>query len=491
MDNGSIKARHEEWKQRQLISCQTIEELRTLYRKWLYIEDKDLDFIDVALACSMDREIPGDPAWLYLIAPSGGLKSELIRCLSTFKNAYTLDTLTTATFVSGLTQKNKETGELEPVAGLLKKMDGKCVMIKDFTTILKTSDDNRNEIYGQLRSIYDGYFEKGVGTLPDPIRVRATIGLVVGVTPVIDKYTLMASTLGERFLKIRSNPDRLKATRKAVSNEGNEANMREELANGTRTFFESRNFDYIPEFTAEQTESLINMGMYIGIMRANVWKTWEGGKVVDMDIMGSEVPTRVTKQLKHLVKLLCIVRGRDTVTDHEMATVARVAMDTAEPKNQALVWTHVTLYGADMPCDVNDIGGATSGVSKATARTNLRILEALGAVEFIDENSYRFRGSFIHYMQSIFSSNNGSIKLGSTPLPLTSYKKEAKQGLLDLTKKEVSEKIYSYVFDKGPVKEAEMILEFDLELEEIRMYMQMLKQNDMVFSVRPGVWQTK
>ncbi len=482
---SDFKERHEEWKERQLITCHTIEELYKLYRKWWYIEDRDLDFIDVGLACTLDREIPGDPAWLYLIAPSGGLKSELIRCLSTYKKAYTLDTLTTATFVSGLTQKNKDTGELEPVGGLLKKMDGHCLMIKDFTTILKTSDDNRNELYGQLRAIYDGYYEKGVGTLPDPIRVRSKIGLVVGVTPVIDKYTLMASTLGERFLKIRSNPDRIKATTKAIANEGNEELMREELRIGTSSFFESRNFDYLPTFTEEQIKDLINMGMYVGIMRANVWKTWDAGRVVDMDIMGSEVPTRITKQLKHLIKLLCVVRGKDTVTDAEMRTAARVAKDTAEPKNQAIVETHLITYGVDMPSHPDDIGNLTSGVSRSTARNNLQVLEALGAVQFDEDGTYRFTVPFGNYMQSIYHKYHDD---NHTPSPLLHYQEKPKQGLLELANKEILQTVFAYVFEHNPCKEADMILDMEIELDKLRIYLKTLKNDGLVNSMRPGVW---
>ena len=491
VDVEGFKERHEEWKERQLITCTNIDDLHKLYRKWLYIEDNDLDFIDVGLACSMDREIPGDPAWLYLIAPSGGLKSELIRCLSTFSKAYTLDTLTTATFISGLTQRNKETGELEPVGGLLKKMDGHCVMIKDFTTILKTNDDNRNELYGQLRSIYDGYYERGVGTLPEPIRVVSSIGLVVGVTPVIDKYTLMASTLGERFLKIRSNPDRIKATTKAIENEGNEKTMREELSIGTRSFFESRNFDYMPDFTPEQNTHLINMGMYVGIMRANVWKTYENGRVVDMDIMGSEVPTRITKQLKHLVKLLCIVRGKDTVTDAELATASRVARDTAEPKSQSIVETHLTLYGADNPAHIGDIGQAAPGVSPSTARNNLTILEALGAVIIEEDGMYRFTPSFSNYMLSIFKKYNEE---EGVPIPPESYQTNPEKRLLDLTKKEQIDTVYAYIFDNKEikeVKETDIILDFEIELSELRTYLKILERDDMVFSPRPGLWKPK
>ncbi len=214
MESEDFKKRHDAWKEAG--QCDNIDKLFSVYRKWLYIEDVDRDFIEVSIAASLDREIPGDPVWIYLIAPPGGIKSELITAIGqAYPKAYTLDTLTESTFISGMAEKNHDTGEYEPIAGILQDLDGKTMMIKDFTTVLAMNEDKRNEIYGQLRSIYDGYFQKAFGTMRRKISVKAKIGLVVGVTPIIDRYVATQSLLGERFLKVRNNPDRLKAAEKA------------------------------------------------------------------------------------------------------------------------------------------------------------------------------------------------------------------------------------------------------------------------------------
>ena len=83
--------------------------------------------------------------------------------------------------MSGLTEKDPNTGERIPYAGILQDLDGKTVIIKDFTTILNSSEETKTEIYGQLRSIYDGFYEKAFGTMRKKVSIKAVIGLLVGV----------------------------------------------------------------------------------------------------------------------------------------------------------------------------------------------------------------------------------------------------------------------------------------------------------------------
>jgi hypothetical protein len=373
--------------------------------KWLYLEPDDGDFIDVSLAALLDREIPGDPVWLYLIGDPGALKSELLRAYSTYPRAYTLDILTTATFISGLTQKNSETGEPEPIGGILQHLDGKTVVVKDFTTLLNSAEDSRTEIYGQLRSIYDGYFEKAFGTMPRKVSVRAKIGLVCGVTPVIDKYSAMHSTLGERFLKIRTNPDKWKAATRALRNEGKEQIMRQELGNATRTFLENLDFKVVPELTEEQETDIINISMFVSLLRSNIWSTYDNGYLVDMEIISSEVPTRLAKQFKHLVKLLAIIRGHpDYVTEREMATLGRVARDTAEPRKQSIM-DYFYRWGHDLAFEPNDMAGSINGLYRKSVRNHLQILQTLECIELLEDKNdelYQLTEEFKSYFKAVY-----------------------------------------------------------------------------------------
>ncbi len=269
---------------------------------------------------------------------------------------------------------------------------------------LNSSEETKTEIYGQLRSIYDGYYEKAFGTMREKVSIEAVIGLLVGVTPIIDKYTRMQSSLGERFLKIRNNPDRWKAAEQALKNESKEAQMRDELSYATKTFLESLDFSKIPEISVEQHLDILRMAMYVGFMRANVWASYESGSVVDMELMGSEVPTRLAKQFKHLVKLLAIVRGHDKVIDEDMVTLGRVARDTAETKKQAII-NHFVEYGGrtlEMCFDPVDIAGHVKGLFRTNTRNHMDVLQALDCMYQTDAGLYGLADEFREYVWEVY-----------------------------------------------------------------------------------------
>jgi len=328
----------EEMKQTVFHEPTNLEELHTTFEYWLYLSDEDKETIDVVLAASLDRDIPGDPLWLYLISPSGGFKTELIRTLKKFPRIYTIDSLTPATFVSGKVEKDNETGDLVPVAGILELIDGKVLVIKDFTVILSSPDLTRTEIYGQLRAIYDGYFEKGFGTLPYPIRVESKIGLIAAVTPAIDHYTKAHNILGERFLKIRQHPNDEETTKQAFRNLGKETLMREVLSAATAFYlqFVRTNKPY-PKLSGKQMNKLIKIARYIALMRTRILGRYYHGLLAEPYLTEPEVPTRVVKQLKKLAIGLAIVRQHNTITEEDITTIKRVAKDCAIPVRQKIV----------------------------------------------------------------------------------------------------------------------------------------------------------
>ncbi len=362
---------------------------------------QDHEALEIILTGALDRKIPGDPSWWYLIGAPASSKTEQINAMAGLKCVYPLDTLTPQTFVSGLTRNNKETGEPEPIGGLLRKMDGKTLMVKDFTTILQGNKDNREEIFGQLRSIYDGKFEKGFGTLPEPIRIKATIGAVFGVTPIVDKYTNLQSLLGERHLKIRINPDPMKAAIKALENEGREGQLRQDLRNAVQCFVEHLDLNKIPTISMEYTRQILAMGMYIASMRANVWKQYnENGQLVDADVLYREIPTRICKQLKHTAKLLAMIRGEEEVGEAEMATLGRVAKDTADQKKQEIIEVF-NRCGWDQILEPSYIASQTRGLFRGNAAVHLEVMQLLGAMNCVDKG-YGLTDDFRLYAQTVY-----------------------------------------------------------------------------------------
>jgi hypothetical protein len=370
-------------------------------------------------------------------------------------------------------------------------MDGKTLVVKDLTTLLNSSEENRTEIYGQLRSIYDGFFEKGFGTLPKKVSINARIGLIAGVTEIVDKYSAMHSTLGERFLKIRSNPNKWKAAEKALLNEGKEMEMRQELRNATTTFLSNLRFDRTPALTRHQETEILKMSMYTALMRSNIWTRYDHGEIVDMDIISSEVPTRLAKQLKKLAKLLSIVRGHpDKITERELSTLSRVARDTAEPYKQSIM-NHFHKHGHTLSFEPNDVGRAVKGLYRKTARNHFKILETLECVNSVrsgNETLYELSDEFVEYFEAVFRTN---IQLpgasSQEKLKYQSFRERTQGESIDMNPKlvELLDKTYNYI-RAGFTTAEEIQQQLGIQLKGVKMLLNCLETDGVVYQRPPG-----
>jgi hypothetical protein len=301
----------------------------------------------------------------------------------------------------------------------------------------------------------------------------------------------MHSVLGERFVKVRSNPNKWMAATRALGNEGHEEIMRQELANGVRTFIESLSFSTVPEPTEDQAQEILKMAMYVALMRANVWVTYgEGRQVVDMEVITSEVPTRIAKQLKHLVKLLAVIRGHpDHISEIDMGTLARVARDTAEIKKQ-LIMEYYVQWGIDGDYDPNDIAGSTPKLFRTNVRNHFNILTSLECME-LGDRGYRLTEQFKPYLQAAF-------RQGHIPLPQDSLQKKPENGLFSKhtggkgiggTLQERLDAIRSHLQQvyMDPTTE-EVAEEMGLGYDETAKLLGVLEKDRRVFQVRPGYW---
>ena len=96
----------------------TLQMVHDVYKKYLYIEEPDgLDFIDVALATYLTKDLEGDPLWMLPVAPSGYGKTAqlypLIKLGLDFPLKYNIQILDQATanaFASGAKDKESDIG---------------------------------------------------------------------------------------------------------------------------------------------------------------------------------------------------------------------------------------------------------------------------------------------------------------------------------------------------------------------------------------------
>jgi hypothetical protein len=345
----------------------TLADVETTFTTWLQM--KSTEPLKVALATVAANRLPGDPYWQFLVAPPSGLKTEIITALNGVPEIYPLSSLTTATFASGFTIKGRKN------PSLLFKLDGRVLAMKDFTSVLSMHNEKRSEILGQLREVYDGAYHKefGNGEVVDWV---GRIGLIAGVTPIIDMQYTVTQVLGERFLLYRLQPDDpILVARQARTKLGQERAMREDLLSAVRAFFAGLRADPVIETPSVIGDRLNALACLTARSRSGVLWGHDGTMLY---VPAPEGPGRLAKQLSTLAIALAMIRGSHTVSLEDYATVYRVAIDTAPLQRTKML--EVLKDPTKKQWTTTEVGEVARYPS-ATAR---RYLEELTAVDLVD-----------------------------------------------------------------------------------------------------------
>ena len=125
-------------------------------RKYMVLSEEQ--YIHTIFGAIFANRLDSDPVWIYIVGPPGGGKSEILRSLAGHPTIHTEGKLTRNRLVSGFTTKDGKDPSLLP------QLNGKILIMEDFTQILNMRYDEIHEILGDLRKAYDGDFAKGVGT---------------------------------------------------------------------------------------------------------------------------------------------------------------------------------------------------------------------------------------------------------------------------------------------------------------------------------------
>jgi hypothetical protein len=169
-----------------------------------YMVIDDMSYIDIVCGVLMANKLDSKPVWLYLVGvPSSG-KTEILQAFQG-DGVVQISTLTKHSLVSAYVAPREEGVKGRPKVdhSLLPQLDGKTMIIKDFTAILSAQYETLHEIVGQLRDCYDGSHTRKTGMDEKPITYRAKFGIIAAVTPIIDKHKGLLAELGERFLTCR------------------------------------------------------------------------------------------------------------------------------------------------------------------------------------------------------------------------------------------------------------------------------------------------
>ena len=135
--------------------------------------------------------------WLLIVGVPSSDKTATVLLLRDSPQTFYLDTLTENSFVSGFTesQPGKKAHQ-----DLLPLLDGKCLIVKDLTTLFSLREDRIKKILGDLQSIYDGEYAKATGTVGVK-RYQSRFACVGCITPLaLAKHHNYMSSIGSRFL---------------------------------------------------------------------------------------------------------------------------------------------------------------------------------------------------------------------------------------------------------------------------------------------------
>lgn len=350
----------------------TWEDVEETFSKWLKMSDSNP--LRVVLATVIANRLPGDPVWLFLVAPPSSAKTEILLSLSDLDDVYTLSLLTPNTFLSGKEGKDGD-------CSLLPRLNGKILVMKDFAPILSMHREARDAIFAQLRDIYDGRMERAVGNERKTIRWSGKIGFIAGITQALDTYSSFFSVLGERFLQCRlPELDEGEVTLRALENVGRETAMRRELREVVTAFFEGLPWpeaEAMPDFEIPEpiVEKLTALVRIVIRARTGVVRNSYGRREI-VYVPDHEGPARLTKQLVLLMMGLSWLRGSLRISDDDYRIAYKVGLDSIHKIRRQIL----ELLAEREWASTTDVATALD-LSQHTARRYLEDLNAVGVLQ--------------------------------------------------------------------------------------------------------------
>lgn len=246
----------------------------------------------VALAGVVANYASGDVVWPLLVGPPGCGKSEIISSLTSTPGVWPLSSLTPQTLISGYERKG------EPASLLLQIGAFGILAFKDLTTVLTLHREARAQIFGQLREIADGKTDKSFG---NGLRLQweGKLGLVAGVTPVIDSQHAFLSVMGERFILYRlPEVSRREMSRRSLARRGHEPELRQRIKFEVHGFLEPFQNCGALALPNQFTEPLVILSDLVTRARSGVAR--DGHSRDLLYVPEPEAPTRLAKQLAQL-----------------------------------------------------------------------------------------------------------------------------------------------------------------------------------------------
>jgi hypothetical protein len=349
-----------------------------VFRRWLYLPDPGALYVTLGTVAA--NRMPGDPVWLLLVAASSSGKTEILLSLSGLDEIVPAATLTEASLLSGVPRKDVASGA---TGGLLRKVgDYGVFTLKDFGSVLSMPHATRAQTLAALREVFDGSWDRPMGTDGGKVLSwQGKLGLIAGVTTVVDRHHAVMDSLGSRFAFYRVDVDeRASQTRRALAHRRGTREMRTELRDVVSALFAGMTLPDDDSLTETDRERLIVLADFVTMARSPVERD-SYSREIEL-VPDPEAPARFALMLASLLEGLYAI-GLDSEAAWQL--VAKVAFDSMPAQRRQTI-----ALLAEIETTTTKTAAIALGLPTTTTR---RVLEDLAAHKLVQrEESTDKRG---------------------------------------------------------------------------------------------------
>jgi Bifunctional DNA primase/polymerase, N-terminal/MarR family len=348
-----------------------LAEVVQTFRRWLHLPDPGALY--VALATIVANRLPGDPLWLLLVGASSSGKTEVLISLAGLEEVEPAATLTEASLLSGVPRKDVAAGAS---GGLLKKIGEYGILtLKDFGSVLSMHRDARAAVLAALRECYDGSWDRPIGADGGKVlHWQGKLGLIAGVTTVVDRHHAVIDSLGSRFAFYRIDiAERKQQAGRALEHRRRGQGMREELRDAVAGFFAGLE---LPEDEATLSDvdkaRLVDLADFVTVARSPVERDAYASREIEL-IPDAEAPARFVIMLASLLEGLLLI-GIGEPAAWELVT--KVAFDSMPAQRRRII-EHLSAHEQTTTKEA----ATALGLPTTTARRTLEDLAAHGLIQ--------------------------------------------------------------------------------------------------------------
>lgn len=362
----------------------TLQDVMKVFQKWLHLDNTD--GIRIMLACVASQIMDGPPVWVFLVGPPGSAKTAILASLNEYEKIYSTSSLTVHALISGANWKET----VDP--SLIPKLNGKIMVVKDFTSILSMRDAEKDEIFGILRDAFDGRCGKVFGNGVERHYIsRFTI--LAAVTPRIYDLSSNHTSLGERFLKFSVGHNLVHASEeeiiaKAIGNINSEAQMNTEFQDVvTQYLIRSVSHDRIPKVSQAIEKKIIALAMWGARMRGSVTRDAYKNEIITSR-PSAEIGSRLGIQLAKLGKALAMIGQRNEVSEDDYRLLKKVTLDTIPQRNEDVFRHMLDLC----PTDAESISAAhIASITRYPVATIQRLLQDMDVLDIVTKSGTQMK----------------------------------------------------------------------------------------------------